>query len=316
MREVEVTAASRLHFGLLAPGAAAARRFGGCGVMVSTPQVQVRISAADELRVEGPGADRVREFVERWRVSAGGELNWSPVRVRVESLPRLHSGLGLGTQLALAVARGLDAWHHVPHTSSLELARRMGRGRRSAIGTHGFESGGFLAELGKDAEDAIAPLHTRVELPDAWRWVLICPPTEDGLSGRAEQRVFAALPHASNEATRLLTDEMLEVMVPAARAGAFAEFSESLFRFGRLAGEAFSSVQGGPYNGPELTQLVESLRAMGIRGVGQSSWGPTIFALCPDESDALALWRTMRSRYPLADVNIATTANRGVSVRP
>ena len=112
----------------------------------------------------------------------------------------------------------------------------------------------------------------------------------------------------------VLTREMLDVLLPAAREGDFVEFSESLYRFGRLAGAAFANVQGGSYNGPELTHLVETLRSLGVRGVGQSSWGPTIFALCPSESEALSLWRAMHALFPSAEVNIATTANRGAEI--
>jgi predicted sugar kinase len=40
----------------------------------------------------------------------------------------------------------------------------------------------------------------------------------------------------------------------------------------------FASVQGGSYNGLEVASTIATLQAMGVQGVGQSSWGPGVFA--------------------------------------
>lgn len=48
----------------------------------------------------------------------------------------------------------------------------------------------------------------------------------------------------------------------------------------------FSPVQGGPYNGPIVFQLVETLISRGAQGVGQSSWGPSVFSWFKDNESA------------------------------
>src|SRR5580765_7782762 len=65
----------------------------------------------------------------------------------------------------------------------IELARRAGRGRRSAIGLHGFHEGGLLVEAGKRAPEEISPLVARVDFPDEWRFVLVRPRRATGVSG-------------------------------------------------------------------------------------------------------------------------------------
>ena len=60
----------------------------------------------------------------------------------------------------------------------------MGRGERSAIGTHGFARGGLLVEGGKRAAGSVSRLIARLELPDAWRFVLLIDRERRGLSGR------------------------------------------------------------------------------------------------------------------------------------
>ena len=54
---------SRLHFGLLGWGPQAPRQFGGVGLMIEKPGLELVAEPASEWRFEGPLADRVRELV-------------------------------------------------------------------------------------------------------------------------------------------------------------------------------------------------------------------------------------------------------------
>ena len=110
------------------------------------------------------------------------------------------------------------------------------------------------------------------------------------------------------EVTAELVAEVRQRLLPAAAAGDFAAFSESVYRYGRLAGLCFASVQGGPYNGPRLTALVDLVRSQGVRGVGQSSWGPTLFAILPDESQARDFVARMIAHPACEDLRFAVTA--------
>ena len=81
--------------------------------MVDHPQVRLRLSAADKLETTGPLAGRARAFACRWAQSAG--LPTEPAcRIEVVSTAPAHAGLGVGTQLALSVAAGLNAWRGRP----------------------------------------------------------------------------------------------------------------------------------------------------------------------------------------------------------
>lgn len=74
--------------------------------------------------------------------------------------------------------------------------------------------------------------------------------------------------------------------------------------------------QGGPFASPRIGELVKTLRAAGVRGVGQSSWGPTVFALC--ESDAAARGLCDQLAEDLVEgegVLIACPNNTGATIR-
>ena len=287
-----VRAPSRLHFGLISWGGQG-RQFGGAGVMIDTPAVVVRGTAADEFKTSGEAAQRVAEFAAHWQAVTHQPM-LPPLQIHVETLGVPHSGLGSGTQLALATAVLLQHGSQQTVDSIEQLAALVGRGRRSAVGTYGFAYGGLIVERGKLAHEAISPLDQRLELPRDWRFVLIRPNADLGLHGADEHRAFAALPavpvETANHLNRLLDDQLL----PAAKTGDFTRFSESLYEYGYRSGICFASAQGGAYRGPRLTKLVELVRSLGVSGVGQSSWGPTLFAAVPDDRAAHELVTQLR----------------------
>ncbi len=83
-----------------------------------------------------------------------------------------------------------------------------------------------------------------------------------------------------------LRDELSHELLPAAIEGNFDRFSESLYRYGTAAGMCFAARQGGPFASPRLAELVHTIRALGVAGVGQTSWGPTIFAVFESADNA------------------------------
>jgi beta-ribofuranosylaminobenzene 5'-phosphate synthase len=275
---IEIAAPSRLHFGMFGFGRDDGREFGVVGAMVSRPGVRLRVTPAERFETDGPLKDRVGRVAQRVARAWGLAAPPACLIEVVDGAPE-HVGLGTGTQLALAVAAGLQAFRGGDTLAAGELARLAGRAERSAIGTYGFVHGGLLVEGGKLPGEAVSPLEGRVALPAAWRFVLIWPHGEYGLSGDAERSAFRELPPAAEATTARLRNEVATVLLPAARTGDFASFSESLYRFGHEAGLCFAARQGGPFATPAIEALVQTIRRLGIRGVGQSSWGPAVFAV-------------------------------------
>ncbi|MBA4017323.1 MAG: beta-RFAP synthase [Pirellula sp.] len=275
-----VRAPSRLHFGMFSFGVPTLRQFGGAGVMIDEPALELRISAAEKDEFLGPNQQRLRQAVVQVRATSWGR-DLPPLKVETIVSPRSHTGLGSGTQTALAVVAGLRKFLNLPPLGALELAQVAGRAKRSAVGLYGFLHGGLIVEAGRLPHDGVAPLAAQVELPETWRFVLICPREQQGLSGEPERAAFADLPAVPQSLTDQLCRIALLDLVPAARSGDFAGFSEALYHFGHAAGQCFKSHQAGVYATDELAMLVARVRALGVAGVGQSSWGPTLFTVHP-----------------------------------
>jgi len=280
---VVVTAPSRLHFGMVSIGRSGERQFGGLGVMIDRPGIRLRISRSGKLTAIGPLSDRARNFARLFcRAARLADTNFL---LEVMGVPLDHVGLGVGTQLALSVAAGITMLVDGELPDVVRLSECVGRGERSAIGTYGFQSGGLLLDGGKLPEESVSPLLARIDFPATWRFVLILPKSERGVHGTDERHAFGELPPTSVETSRQLL-ESAEKLLQLAKASDFADFSEKLYRFNRAAGELFARYQQGAYANDRVRRLVEKLRAAGIAGVGQSSWGPTVFALAADEASA------------------------------
>ena len=327
---IRVRTASRLHFGLFAPPpgdapAAAwpnslgqevlpARRFGGVGLMVQAPGLELTATPAACWSAEGPSAERALAFAQQF---ARTLPEARPHGLTVEHCAAEHMGLGTGTQLGLAVARALAEAHGL-NFGAAELARRAGRGRRSALGVHGFAQGGFLVEAGKRGGEAVAPLAVRQDFPAEWRVVLVLPPWGQGLHGAEEGRALDGLhdrvwPLAQTDALCRLA---LLGMLPALAERDLRGFGEALYDFNRRVGEAFRPVQGGTYTHPRAAEVVAFVRGLGVPGVAQSSWGPALFAVVGDAERAADLRRRLAERFGLADAAVLVTVacNRGAEV--
>ena len=156
MSAIVVTAPARLHFGMLDPAGLGARRFGGFGVGIESPRVvvSVRPRPGEEVVVTGRQADRARTFVQRARsrLGIGGGVE---VDVR-EAIPP-HMGLGSGTKLGLAIARGIAELAGIA-AGPEQLAVASGRAARSSVGVWTFAAPGLVVEAGVTDEGSVSPL--------------------------------------------------------------------------------------------------------------------------------------------------------------
>jgi beta-ribofuranosylaminobenzene 5'-phosphate synthase len=314
---IVVTAPSRLHFGMFSFGVPTLRQYGGVGVMIDERRAELRITPAAEFACVGADAERLQQALTAVRATEWGR-DLPPCRIEVTTAPPSHVGLGSGTQLSLAVVAGLRAWKNLPPLDVVELAHTAGRAKRSAVGLYGFLHGGLIAEAGRLPHDAVSPLIAAIQLPSDWRFVLIAPHGGVGLSGESERAAFAALPSVPPSLTEELCRIALLDLIPSARSGDFAGFAEAVYRFGYGAGQCFKSHQSGVYATELLAALVARIRAAGIAGVGQSSWGPTLFTLHPTQHAADQFVEYFKT-WPGAeayDVRVARPNAGGATISP
>jgi beta-RFAP synthase len=282
-----VAAPGRLHLGFIDPDGTLGRRFGSVGLAIDGPCTRVSMQSARRDAVVAEGdcareADRAAACVARLRQAFGPT---APVEVCLHEVLPPHAGLGSGTQLALALARTYAQLHGLD-VPAVQLAAALDRGRRSGIGIAAFETGGLVVDAGPGARGA-APVIARVDFPEAWRLLLVLDPTRSGRHGAAESGAFAALPPLPQHQAAHLAHLVLMRLLPAAIEADFSAFAPAVSEVQRVIGAHFAPAQNGsPYTSADVAALLDWIGAAGQAGIGQSSWGPTGFAIFASLADA------------------------------
>jgi beta-RFAP synthase len=242
------------------------------------------------------------------------------VRIQlVDSIPE-HSGLGSGTQLALAISTALAKICEID-ADARELAGIMGRGRRSGVGVACFETGGFIIDSGrKNASKNVVATPPRVifrhDFPSDWCFVIVIPETEKGLFGRDEDEAMSCL----NSSTRI-SEEVCRLtqvkLLPSLIERDIEEFGKALTEIDLRTGRCFEKAQGGIHRGKIAEDLVQFMLQCGAYGAGQSSWGPTIYGLV-DERNARIVTDNMEDFLARKNVSgrvfLSHCSNRGAEV--
>ncbi len=325
---LEVSTGSRLHFGLLELAAGERMRFGGLGLMLDEPgwvlQFIPQGSSANSHTAYPPDvAARLAQ------VRAGLRQQTSlphDTQVNILQALPLHSGLGAGTQLATAVALGLVLSERAAADESIvnpnldDLVRWSGRGKRSGIGLFGFLHGGLILDEGHsvvEAHQGRTITATSTLLPVEWRVVLITPDCVPEVTGGYEASLIAQLGESPNPKRERMFELAKRLKTLTSTAGDFYDFTEFLQQYLDAAGQLFAEGQGGMYNGASVTEAVEMAQRLGLRAVGQSSWGPTVFGFAADSNASQEIAKRLHELRPNErwQIRICTPARQGASWR-
>jgi beta-ribofuranosylaminobenzene 5'-phosphate synthase len=291
---VRVVAPARLHLGFLDLHGGLGRKFGSLGVTLDEPRTALTVRRAETLSVGGPSAERARQIalrlMDRMGLSGGFGIAID------EAIPE-HAGLGSGTQLALALGTAL-AQCSGQAMDPRRIATLARRGARSGIGIGAFALGGVILDGGRaEEEDAPPPIVSRLDVPEAWRVLLIFDPKAGGLHGSAEYEAFRLLPQFPERLAAELCRLMLMQALPALAEADLPRFGEAVTELQRRVGDYFSPAQGGRFSSPHVAAALAWLEAAGIAGFGQSSWGPTGFAFAASQAEGEALMAEAERRW-------------------
>lgn len=302
---VRVRASARLHLGFLDLNGGLGRRFGSLGLTLESPCTELTVRRAARFQASGPDSARALDYARR--LARRLQLPGAAEIVVARAIPA-HAGLGSGSQMALATGLALGRLYHQALTAR-QIALLLGRGARSGIGIGAFEQGGFLVDTGRGPQTTVPPLATRLAFPEDWRLLLVYDQARTGISGEREHQAFAALPEFPAERSAHLCRLVLMQLLPALIERDPATFGAALSELQKHIGEHFAPIQGGRYSSPAVAAALAWLHAHGAAGVGQSSWGPTGFALCPDEAAGQRLLGTVRQRWPELEFALCQARN-------
>ncbi|MCC7464195.1 MAG: hypothetical protein IT480_17255 [Gammaproteobacteria bacterium] len=288
---------SRLAFGLIDLNGEIGRVEGGLGLALENPCVLLRARRAAGLTVGGvevSGGTR-RKYESMYQVLRD-KYGTQGADVTIEQTIPDHAGLGSGTQLSLAFGQAMNLLYDLK-LSVYEISRIAERGGTSGIGCAAFETGGFLIDGGhlfnrpggktsfapSAASTAFAapPILFHRDFPTSWKVVLAIPKEGRRVHGDEELELFRTLaPVPASEAAQSARLTLLKVM-PAVMEEDLEGFSDGLEAIQRLG---WKKIQFSRQN-QVVHDTVAEMRRLGLKAVGMTSWGPTLFGIC-DASEA------------------------------
>jgi len=282
-KTVEVIAPARLHLGFLDMHGGFGRKFGSLGLSITDVETSLMAEFADDIEIAGPSSERAGNYAEQvlshFGISGG-------VKMTIKSAIPEHAGLGSGTQLSLAVASAISSLYGLSEQKPVHLAAILHRGARSGVGIGTFMHGGFIVDGGRGENTEIPPVISHMPFPEHWRIVLVFDDEAEGINGVPERRAFNALPPMNETMSGLLCRLTLMQVLPAISENDCGRFGDAITQIQNVVGDYFATVQGGRYTSPFLKSILETMGHEGATGMGQSSWGPTGFAIFPDETIA------------------------------
>lgn len=292
MNSLTITTPSRLHFGLLDMNGQIGRIDGGVGLALDTPHTSLKLSKADSVEVS---SDTDTEEIARLQVAAESvckHYGFSGVKIFVVKQPRPHVGLGSATQMLVAASLAICRLYNLK-VAATEAANLVGRGGTSGIGIAAVDAGGFIVDGGHrfrqganskqdyapssaSTNSAPPPVIMRHDFPE-WD-VLVVIPLGKGASGVGEASLFqdgCPIPLAE---VQEMCHIVLMKMLPALLESDIDSFGESIEAYQHLGFKRFEF--------QTQSELIRNCRTMlkdhGGKGVGMSSWGPTLFAFGED----------------------------------
>lgn len=291
--QISVMTTARLHMGFLDLHGGLGRRFGSIGLSLEKPATKLTAVRSAEFEAHGAcaerGLDYARQFMARAQLAGG-------VRLHLNEVIPEHAGLGSGTQMALAVGVALAKLYGLP-LSIREVAALMARGARSGIGIGAFASGGLLLDGGRGASTVVPPVIARMDFPPDWRVLLIFDRSGLGVHGSEEVEAFRTLPEFPAETAAMLCRRMLMQALPAIAERDLDAFGAAIYEVQCRIGDYFAAAQGGArYTSAAVSDVLEWMRGQGVGCIGQSSWGPTGFAVLGSEFEAQQMLAALETR--------------------
>lgn len=287
---------SRLHLTLIDLNGIYGRIDGGVGLTIEKPCLKIEAEPTDSgIEIEfSESSIKFPELVDDYttKIQNSALKTMSALKItngfkfKIDASFPPHSGLGSGTQLSLAVAK-LIATLNNRDVNAQALAKIVGRGGTSGIGTESFENGGFIIDGGHTrtekpsflpssaSQASPPPIIVRYNFPEDWKIILAIPNVERGVSGKEEVNAFQDYCPIPLREVEKLSHLLLMKLMPAVVEADLDSFGSAVNSIQNIG---FKKIENQLQN-PCIGNIMDDLRNAGAAGVGMSSFGPTIYAL-------------------------------------
>lgn len=245
------------------------------------------------------------------------------VCVSVVSKYNRHIGLGSGTQISMAIVEAFNCEFSLKMNIN-QKAQIAGSGGTSSVGVYCFERGGYVLDAGRlfpEEKNSIGPsekyrfdklptLIANYHMPK-WKMFLLIPKTDYYIEGEIEQQLFKKYTPIPESETEKICKWILKGIIPAIIEKNFESFCYSIERIMKLG---FRSREIN-YYGSCILDRIKMMTEIGAKGVGMSSFGPTVFGFFESEEIQKDILNTVNNFYPSDIICFTTPRNEGAKIQ-
>ncbi len=316
-RKVFVENTARLHMGFFDLHGGLGRKFGSIGLSLDAPVLHLSVSHQHNFVVSGAQnvqaekLQRIEKAAHTFLKSVNLPLE---ANIWVDECIDLHAGLGSGTQISLAVGTALSQFYGLKLTTK-EIAQLTNRGSRSGVGIATFDQGGLIIDGGRALNTTLPPILARYDFPKEWRILLIFDDQQIGVHGNEERIAFNELPQFSENLAAHLCRHVLMQAMPALVEKDLNAFGQSIQELQAHVGDYFAPTQGGRYASKRVEKALQHIASIGVSCFGQSSWGPTGFAVFENSEQAVNCLNELKTKFTELNWRICSARNDGAKVK-
>lgn len=292
---ISITTSARLHLGFFDLNGALGRKFGSLGIALAQPATQILMQKCTETQAAGEDSARAVQIVKKIQQSLDlPTTNGANIQIK-QAIPA-HAGLGSGTQLALAVGMAYSKLYDL-NLQATQIAQFTARGARSGIGVGTFLYGGVVVDGGRGVNTITPPIIARAHFPQDWRIILIMDTSHQGVHGEQEVNAFKQLAPPPTQVAQKLCQQVLMQALPALAEQDLASFGAAVRALQIATGDYFAPAQGGRYASVKVAKVLDWFEQQGITCSGQSSWGPTGFAIVDSQEKAQSFVNSLNMHF-------------------
>jgi len=292
---LEIETAARLHLSLIDLNGSNNRIDGGIGISINDPKLNIECvenDSKDEVTFNDSSDTIITNDVLVEKILETSKLvkNYynidSNFTFNIQKIYPLHHGLGLGTQLALSIAKLITSCHSIDATT-YSLAEVVHRGGTSGIGVETFNSGGLIVDGGHkmDLKKRFAPSSTsrvspppvlaRYDFPEKWNIILAIPSVSNKVSGKMEVSIFDSYtPIAQKDVEKIAYLTLMKLM-PSVLEEDLNDFSSAV---NQIQDIGFKRVER-DLQSSSIQEVLDYMDENDIPCRGMSSFGPTCFGI-------------------------------------
>tara|TARA_Y100000817_G_scaffold298748_1_gene276221 strand:+ start:80 stop:1042 length:963 start_codon:yes stop_codon:yes gene_type:complete len=266
IREISIQSPSRLHLGFYGISDTYGYSYGSMGLSINHAHVNLSIKLSSSFQSNLPKkyTNPMLKYLNNINVKPKFDL-------KASSLPKMHIGLGSGTQITLSVIMIINKFLNL-NLNYQEVVKISQRGLRSGTGIASFKDGGFIIDACK-AQKKLPKILLQKKFPKTWRIILLNDKKIVGKFGKSERNFFKGMKN-SKKTYPELSDIIMRGIIPSVIYEDFDNFIFAINRFQKITSKFYSSNQGNVFISNDINNIMKDMQKNNNVGIGQSSWGP------------------------------------------